>query len=65
MNELTLIGSRCGPFAPAIEALCRHDLQLENLIFHRFKFTHMDQAFSQAAKPQTMKVVITPEVDCT
>jgi threonine dehydrogenase-like Zn-dependent dehydrogenase len=58
INELNIIGSRCGPFAPALRLL---DLALVNpmpLVSRIFEFRDIIEAFEFAALPQTIKVLI-------
>jgi threonine dehydrogenase-like Zn-dependent dehydrogenase len=60
VDELTLVGSRCGPFAPALEALAQGALQVEALIDARYHLEQAREAFEQAARPGTMKVLVQP-----
>lgn len=51
INELTLVGSRCGPFAPALAALAASDLAPERTIGARFPLAQAEAAFAAAADP--------------
>jgi len=49
VDEITLIGSRCGPFAPALRLLTRGLIDVESLIHGTFSLDHGPAAFQQAA----------------
>ena len=58
VNELTLIGSRCGRFAAALPLL-RHPLvRVEELIAARFPLSEAPQAFARAAERGVLKVLL-------
>ena len=57
INEITVIGSRCGPFAKAVEAIRDHRIDLSNLITHRFPLHAATEAFAKASEPDAFKVV--------
>ena len=58
INELNIIGSRCGPFAPALKLLSEGHVNPNRLITQIFKFSDILAAFDFAAKPETLKVLI-------
>lgn len=58
IDELTLLGSRCGPFAPALELLARDDLVLDPMISGRYALGEADRALEHAARKGTLKVLI-------
>jgi threonine dehydrogenase-like Zn-dependent dehydrogenase len=58
VNELTLIGSRCGRFAAAIEFLEREKVDLSYLIGKRFPIEEGVEAFTAAQRSDMMKVII-------
>ena len=60
VNELTLVGSRCGPFAPALRLLERHRLDPRDLIEGRYPLTRGLEAFAHAARPGALKVLLVP-----
>jgi threonine dehydrogenase-like Zn-dependent dehydrogenase len=60
VDEVTLVGSRCGPFAPALELLAGGSLQVADLIDERFALEDGVAAFAAAAAPGVMKVLIRP-----
>lgn len=58
VNELTLVGSRCGRFEPALELLAGGKLILEPLIQQRFALSDAVEAFARAAQPGVCKVLL-------
>ncbi|GMV99133.1 MAG: 2-deoxy-scyllo-inosamine dehydrogenase [Candidatus Hydrogenedentota bacterium] len=59
INEITIAGSRCGPFKPALEALAMGNVAVKPLITHRFAFGEAVSALRQAAAPEAMKILLT------
>jgi threonine dehydrogenase-like Zn-dependent dehydrogenase len=57
IDEVTVIGSRCGPFDPAIDMLS-HGLELSDLITKRFDLSRGLEALRAAAGPGQVKVVL-------
>ncbi|OYP36097.1 MDR/zinc-dependent alcohol dehydrogenase-like family protein [Rhodopirellula sp. MGV] len=57
IDEITLIGSRCGPFDKAIDALANQHVDVGGLITDRFPLEQVDEAFRQATSPNSFKVV--------
>ena len=57
VDEITLIGSRCGPFPAALERL-RRGLDPRPLIDARYPLAQAVAAFDQAARPGTLKILI-------
>jgi threonine dehydrogenase-like Zn-dependent dehydrogenase len=58
VDEITLIGSRCGPFKPALELLANHHIDVEPLIQARYSLNEGLAAFEQAQQRGTMKVLL-------
>lgn len=58
VNELTLIGSRCGPFAPALELLADGRVSVEALIHARYPFERAVAGFEHAQQPGVLKVLL-------
>lgn len=60
VNEITLVGSRCGPFRPAIDALATGIISVDGLIDSKFSLEDFQEAFNRARKSNTLKVVLKP-----
>jgi len=58
IHEISIIGSRCGPFAPALRLLSGGMIQVEPLIHARFSLAEGIKAMEQAAQPGTLKVLL-------
>jgi threonine dehydrogenase-like Zn-dependent dehydrogenase len=58
VNELTLVGSRCGPFAPALRALAAGQVPVERFVQARYPLAEGAAAFVHAARRGTLKVLI-------
>ncbi len=61
VNEITLVGSRCGPFPPALRLLAEHRVDVLPLIEARYPLSEGLAAMEHAARKGTMKVVLTME----
>jgi len=61
IDEITVVGSRCGPFAPAIEALDTGDIEVTDLISCRFDLDHGIDALRASADRRNIKVLIDVE----
>ncbi len=61
IDEITVIGSRCGPFAPAIRLLEQSKIEVEPLIHARFALKDGLAAFERAASKGTLKVLLSME----
>jgi threonine dehydrogenase-like Zn-dependent dehydrogenase len=58
INEIQLIGSRCGPFAPALRALANGSVDVRPLIHERIPLVNALEALRLAETPGTLKVLI-------
>jgi len=58
VNEVTILGSRCGPFAPALAALADGTVDPRPLITHRFTLGDGVAALEQASKKDALKVLL-------
>lgn len=58
VDEITLLGSRCGPFADAIELLSSSEVQVNDLIDAVYPVEEAIEAFQFAAQPGVRKVLI-------
>ncbi len=61
VDEITLVGSRCGPFVPALRLLERGLVEVVSLIQARYPFSEVLAAFEHAAQPGALKVLVTLE----
>jgi threonine dehydrogenase-like Zn-dependent dehydrogenase len=61
VDEITLIGSRCGPFAPALRLLERGLVDVESLISATYPLDEGLAAFEQVQKRRMLKVLLTPQ----
>jgi threonine dehydrogenase-like Zn-dependent dehydrogenase len=57
VNELTLIGSRCGPFPKAISLLARRAVDVAPLVQAHYPLERALDAFDHAQRPGTLKVL--------
>ncbi len=60
VNEITLVGSRCGRFEPAIRLLAAGKVRIQGLIADRYPLDRAPEAFARAAVKGTLKVLLTP-----
>ena len=60
VDEVRLVGSRCGPFAPALAALADGSVRVESMIEARYPLEEGVRAFEHAGRRGTLKVLIDP-----
>lgn len=58
INEITIIGSRCGPFRPALEALSKMKVDIRRMVTDTFELRDGLRALSRASDPDAMKVLL-------
>lgn len=58
VNEVTLLGSRCGPFPEAIAALVRREVEVRSMIQRQFPLSRGLEAFETASKPGSLKILV-------
>jgi threonine dehydrogenase-like Zn-dependent dehydrogenase len=58
VDELTLVGSRCGPFAPALELLAGRRVDVASLVEARYPLQEGLRAFEAAGRPGALKVLL-------
>jgi alcohol dehydrogenase len=58
VNEITLIGSRCGRFEPAIKLLSRGKVNVSSIISEEFPLQDAPTAFDRARQPGVLKVLL-------
>ncbi len=61
VDEIRLLGSRCGPIPRAVRALVEAPPPLEAMIAARFPLTRGDEALAAAGRPGVLKVLIEVE----
>jgi threonine dehydrogenase-like Zn-dependent dehydrogenase len=60
VDEVTLVGSRCGPFEPALRLLAQGAVIVEPLIHARYDLDDCETALDHAARKGVLKVLVTP-----
>ena len=60
VDEINIVGSRCGPFEPALRLLEKGEVDPSPLIVAKFKLAEALEAFERAAQPGTLKVLVEP-----
>ena len=60
VNEITLVGSRCGLFKPAIDALATGIISVDSMMDSTFPLEKFSDAINHAKKPDTLKVFLKP-----
>jgi threonine dehydrogenase-like Zn-dependent dehydrogenase len=60
VNEITLIGSRCGRFEPAIRLLASKKVRVDDLIAETFPLDRAPEGFARAAAKGVLKVLLRP-----
>jgi len=60
VNEITLVGSRCGRFEPALKLLASGKVRVGELISEEFPLSRAAEAFERAAKQGVLKVLLRP-----
>jgi alcohol dehydrogenase len=58
VNEISLVGSRCGRFEPALELLRTGKVDVLTMISGRFPLQAAPEAFARAAERGNMKVLL-------
>lgn len=58
VDEVTIVGSRCGPFDQALEALASGLVHVEPLISDRFELSDGVKALTRASQPGVLKVLL-------
>ena len=58
VDEITLIGSRCGPFSKALKLLAENKIKVDNLIQAKYSLNEALAAFKHAQKRGVLKVLL-------
>jgi threonine dehydrogenase-like Zn-dependent dehydrogenase len=61
IDEISVIGSRCGPFREAIRALAEKQVDVASLIHRRMRLEQGVEAMELAGRPDVLKVLLTME----
>jgi threonine dehydrogenase-like Zn-dependent dehydrogenase len=56
IDEITVIGSRCGPFEPALRLLAQRLIDVDVLLEAEYPLERALEAFARAMTPGTLKV---------
>ncbi len=60
VNEISVVGSRCGRFAPALELLKQNAIDVDSLISEELELSDGVSAMRRAAERDVMKVLLRP-----
>lgn len=60
VDEITVVGSRCGPFAPALDLLEQGAIDVESTIEAEYPLAQALAAMQHAARPGVKKVLLRP-----
>ena len=60
VDEITIIGSRCGAFAPALGSLAGGGIDPRPLITARYPLDEAERALAHAAEPDALKILVEP-----
>lgn len=58
INEIQVVGSRCGPFEPALQALASGSIQTGPLVTEVVALDHAEEALTRAGQPGVLKVLL-------
>jgi threonine dehydrogenase-like Zn-dependent dehydrogenase len=58
INEVTIIGSRCGPFRPALEALTLGTVEVRSMVSETHSLRDAVLALERSVDPSVMKVLV-------
>lgn len=60
VDEITLIGSRCGRFEPALKMLRKQQVNVKDMVDSEYRLAEAPKAFERAAKKGALKVLLRP-----
>ncbi|MGE5139608.1 MAG: MDR/zinc-dependent alcohol dehydrogenase-like family protein [Rudaea sp.] len=58
VSEVTVVGSRCGPFRPALRLLEQHLVDVDSMVTAEYMMEECEQALRRAAQPGSLKVQV-------
>jgi len=61
INELTVLGSRCGPFPDAVASLARGEVDVQTMISRSLPLSRGVEAFELASDPRNIKILLKNE----
>lgn len=61
VNEVTLVGSRCGPFEPAVRLLAEGAVRVDEMISAVYPLSQAPEALRRAADKGVLKVLLVPD----
>lgn len=61
VNEVTVVGSRCGRFEPALDRLRARTVRVNDLVSAEFPLAQAPEALKEADRPGVLKVLLRPE----
>lgn len=60
VGEVTVVGSRCGPFAPALRLLERRAIDVASLVEGEYPLSRAPEALAHAGRPGVRKILLRP-----
>lgn len=60
VNEISLVGSRCGRFEPAMELLSNRQVKVDRMVQGEYPLEQAAEAFEKAAQKGTLKILLRP-----
>lgn len=60
IDEITVLGSRCGPFEPALSLLADGAVQVESLITQEYRLKDVEAAIEHARRSDALKILLRP-----
>jgi len=61
VNEITLVGSRCGRFEPSIRLLCSGAINVSDMVSDELPLSKAPAAFTRARQSGVLKVLLNPD----
>jgi alcohol dehydrogenase len=61
VNEITLVGSRCGRFEPAIQLLRSGAISVADMVSDELPLSRAPRALARAGEPGVMKILLRPD----
>ncbi len=58
VDEIHVVGSRCGPFGPALRVLAQRRIDVKPLISAIYTFDRSQEAFEKAQENESLKIII-------